>query len=226
MKKSILLVVVGIAIVVIAFTFFKPRTSTDILPESGVIGDKNEVLFIGDSITAGYGVENEQAFPYLIGEYWKKNNISFVAVNEGINGDTSSGVLAKLDYILTDNVYMVFLEIGANDAFSKTDVHIKRNLKTIVETIEDKGIKVAIMEMDLPDSAYAVDSTYVKSFVDIYDEVGKECGIPVMPSFLKANKNRSDLWLEDKMHPSQKGHAYLASDILKFLNKNWVMKVE
>lgn len=227
MKKSIMLVVAGIAVVAIGFTLLKPRASTEILPKSGIVGDKNTVVFLGDSITAGYGVESEQAFPYLIGEYWKTNNISLRAVNEGISGDTTSGVLARLDNILTDDVYMVFLEIGANDAFAKTDVQeIKGNLKTIIERTKARGIKVAIMEMDLPAAAYLSDSTYVKSFAAIYDEVGKEYGIPVMPSLVKENENKSDLWQEDKIHPSQKGHALLASNTLKFLNKNWVLKVE
>lgn len=227
MKKSILLVVAGIAVAAIGFTFLKPRAATEILPKSGIIGDKNTVVFLGDSITAGYGVESEQAFPYLIGEYWKANNISLRVVNEGISGDTTSGVLARLDNILIDNVYMVFLEIGANDAFAKTDVQeIKGNLKAIIERIEARGIKVAIMEMDLPRVAYLSDSSYVESFSAIYDELGKEYNIPVMPSIVKENENKSYIWQEDKIHPSQEGHVLLASNTLKFLNKNWVLKVE
>jgi acyl-CoA thioesterase-1 len=227
MKQSIILAVVSIAVVAIGFMLLKPRASTEILPKDGGIEDKNKVVFLGDSITAGYGVESEQAFPYLIGEYWKENNISFIAVNEGISGDTTSGVLARLDNILTDNVYMVLVEIGANDAFAKTDVQeIKRNLNTIIERIQAKGIKVAIMEMDLPTAAYLTDSNYVKSFKAIYEEVGKECGIPVMPSLVREYENKSEMWQDDKIHPSPKGHAFLASNTLKLLNKNWVLKVE
>jgi len=220
MKKPIILLAVGVLFAVIGYTLFKPKGESErILPTSGVNQAKKTIVFLGDSVTAGYGVESRQAFPYLIGEYWKENNIYFNSRNEGISGDTTNGVLSRLDNALTDDVYMVFLEIGANDAFAKTDVKvIKSNLKAIIQRIQDRQFKVVIMAMDLPKVAYLNDENYVKSFVEIYEEVGKELNVPVMPSFVKENDDKKDMWQEDGIHPSPRGHELLASKVLKFLN--------
>lgn len=223
MRKYIILIIVLI-LALTGYTFIKSKEKVEQkLPTNGISNKKNTIVFLGDSITAGYGVESNQAFPYLINEYWKENNISFVAKNEGISGDTTTGVLSRLDNILTDDVYMVFLEIGANDAFAQTDVGvIKDNIKTIIKRIQDKGIKVVLMAMDLPKVAYLQNADYVKSFAAIYEEIGKELKVPVMPSLVKENESNSDLWQEDKVHPSSKGHRVLAKNVLKFLNEEWV----
>lgn len=223
MRKYIILIIVLI-LALTGYTFIKSKGKVEQkLPTNGISNTKNTIVFLGDSITAGYGVESNQAFPYLINEYWKENNISFVAKNEGISGDTTTGVLSRLDNILTDDVYMVFLEIGANDAFAQTDVGvIKDNIKTIIKRIQDKGIKVVLMAMDLPKVAYLQNADYVKSFAAIYEEIGKELKVPVMPSLVKENESNSDLWQEDKVHPSSKGHRVLAKNVLKFLNEEWV----
>lgn len=224
MRKSIILISVALLLAVSGYTLIKSKGAAEkILPSKGTTETKNTIVFLGDSVTAGYGVESSQAFPYLINEYWKDSNISFTSKNEGISGDTTTGVLSRLDSILTDDVYMVFLEIGANDAFEKTDVRvIKDNLKTIIQRIQDRQIKVVLMAMDLPKVAYLKDADYVKSFAAIYEEVGKELEIPVMPSLVKENDNKNDIWQEDRIHPSSKGHQVLAKNVLRFLNKEWV----
>lgn len=223
MKNWILLTVVVLLVVVVGYLFMKSTgKSENILPGNGESEGKNTIVFLGDSITAGYGVEPGEAYPSLISEYWKKNNISFNTKNEGISGDTTDGVLSRLDDVLTDDVYMVFLEIGANDAFAKTDVaSIKGNLKTIIQRIQDRKIKVTLMAMDLPKAYYLTDAGYVKSFAAIYEEIGKEMDVPVMPSLVQEYDNKKDMWQEDGVHPSRKGHEVLARNVLKFLNKNW-----
>lgn len=224
MRKPIILIAVALLLAVSGYTLIKSKgTAEKILPANGTADTKNTIVFLGDSVTAGYGVESNQAFPYLISEYWKDNNISFISKNEGISGDTTTGVLSRLDNILTDDVYMVFVEIGANDAFAKTDVKvIKDNLKTIIQRIQDRQIKVVLMAMDLPKVVYLKDADYVKSFAAIYGEIGKEMEIPVMPSLIKENDNNNELWQEDRIHPSSIGHQVLAKNVLRFLNKEWV----
>ena len=131
MRKYIILIIVLI-LALTGYTFIKSKGKVEQkLPTNGISNTKNTIVFLGDSITAGYGVESNQAFPYLINEYWKENNISFVAKNEGISGDTTTGVLSRLDNILTDDVYMVFLEIGANDG-SALEVEFKVKSDEIV----------------------------------------------------------------------------------------------
>jgi|GEM_PF-653405 len=224
MRKSIILILIVLILAVLGYTFIKSKGEAgQILPTNSTSSTKNTIVFLGDSITAGYGIEDNQAFPNLINEYWKENNISFKAQNEGISGDTTTDVLSRLDSVLTDDVYMVFLEIGANDAFAKTDIGVVRdNIKTIIKRIQDRQIKVVLMAMDLPTVFYLQDSDYVKSFAAIYEEIGKELDVPVMPSLVRENENKSDLWQEDRIHPSPKGHELLAKNVLSFLNKEWV----
>ncbi len=152
MRKSIILILIVLILAVLGYTFIKSKGEAgQILPTNSTSSTKNTIVFLGDSITAGYGIEDNQAFPNLINEYWKENNISFKAQNEGISGDTTTDVLSRLDSVLTDDVYMVFLEIGANDAFAKTDIGVVRdNIKTIIKRIQDRQIKVVLMAMDLP----------------------------------------------------------------------------
>ncbi|MEN2773522.1 GDSL-type esterase/lipase family protein [Acetivibrio clariflavus] len=224
MRKSIILILIVLILAVLGYTFIKSKGEAgQILPTNGTSSTKNTIVFLGDSITAGYGVEDNQAFPNLINEYWKENNISFKAQNEGISGDTTTDVLSRLDSVLTDDVYMVFLEIGANDAFAKTDIGVVRdNIKTIIKRIQDRQIKVVLMAMDLPTVFYLQDSDYVKSFAAIYEGIGKELDVPVMSSLVRENENKSDLWQEDRIHPSPKGHELLAKNVLSFLNKEWI----
>jgi len=224
MRKSIILILVVLILAVSGYTFIKFKGMVEqILPFNCTFYTKKTIVFLGDSITAGYGVESNQAFPYLINEYWTENNIPFKAKNEGVSGDTTTDVLSRLDSVLTDDVYMVFLEVGANDAFAKTDVGvIKDNIKAIVKKIQDREIKVVLMAMDLPTVFYLKDADYVKSFAVIYEEIGKELDVPVMPSLVEKNENKSELWQEDRIHPSVKGHELLAKNVLSFLNKEWI----
>src|ERR1700733_9886701 len=76
---------------------------------------KNTVLFLGDSLTAGYGVVAEEAYPSLLQERWKKEGLPFEVRNAGVSGSTTAGALENLDWTLTDDVRVVFLELGAND---------------------------------------------------------------------------------------------------------------
>ncbi len=91
----------------------------NILPAEGPQNSKNAVVFLGDSITEGYGLSAGQDYPSLIQKYWDKNNIAFRSINAGISGDTTNDIINRLDDVLTDDTCFVLLEIGANDAFKR-----------------------------------------------------------------------------------------------------------
>ncbi|MFZ5988962.1 MAG: GDSL-type esterase/lipase family protein [Bacillota bacterium] len=223
--KKVLFAVLVISLVLVTFYIVWPTKDEEsaILPKSGVKGDRNVVVFLGDSITAGYGLDRDLAFPSVIQKYWDENNISLRAVNSGVSGDTTGGVLYRLDSLLTNDVHMVFLEIGANDAFQKKDIgSIKENLIDIVRRIQEKDIEVALMAMEIPLNISAADREYAKRFANIYEEVGQECNVPVMGSLLAENEQNGELWLSDGIHPNDKGHLVIAKNVLKFLNPQWV----
>jgi len=114
---------------------------------------------------------------------------------------------------------------GAFHAFSgiPTD-EIKRKLKQIVKSIQRKNIKVALMAMEIPEGIPGISKSYLDKFANIYNDVGKELNIPVMPSLLEYTYKEKGLMQNDGIHPSAAGQKVLAKNILKFLNKDWVLK--
>lgn len=225
MKKLILPVLAGLMVLIMVYLIMFSKQEKVILPKYGITGERNSIVFLGDSITDGYGVEREHAFPSIIGQYWKENEVSLLSVNKGISGDTTDDVLERLDSVLSDDVYMVFLEIGANDAFQNKDTdYIKSNIIRIIERIQEKDIKVVLMAMRIPANRYGVSKEYNEKITSIYDEIGKEYDIPVMSSLVEQYERNPKLWLDDGIHPSGEGHMLLARNVLKFLNPKWILK--
>lgn len=226
MRKAIFLIVIAIGVLGLVFLIQwhpEPEKET-ILPQNGMESGPNTVVFLGDSITEGYGVEKNAAFPSVIQNYWDRNNIHLQAVNAGISGNTTDDVLSRMDSLLTQDVCMVFLEIGANDAFQFREIEdIKSNMKSIIEKIQAKGIKVTLMAMEMPEKLAGYKKDYAKKFAKMYEEVGKECNILVLSSFVKENETNSSLWTSDGIHPSAQGHILIAQKVLKFFNPSWVL---
>ncbi len=217
--------IVFISIIIIAILASCKQEGGNLIPVQGVPNTKNAVVFLGDSITEGYGLSKGEAYPSLIQNYWDNNNIPFRAVNEGISGNTTDDIINRLDNALTEDACFVFLEIGANDAFTLSDVgEIKRKLKQIIKSIQRKNIKVALMAMEIPSGIPGLSKSYLEKFASIYDDVGKELKIPVMPSLLEETSHDSSLLQSDGIHPSAAGQKVLAKNILKFLNEDWILK--
>ena len=112
-------------------------------PAPAAKAGRNVVLFVGDSLTAGYGVAPDAAFPALLGERWAKEAVGYRARNAGISGATTAGVLETLDWALAPEVDTAFLCIGANDGLRGLDLGASQaNLSSIIEKIQAKGIRV------------------------------------------------------------------------------------
>lgn len=223
MKK--LLKAAFISIFIMGILISCKQNGGDLLPPQGVHGSRNAVVFLGDSITEGYGLSEGEDYPSLIQNYWDNNNIAFRSVNEGISGNTTGDIINRLDNVLTDDTYFVFVEIGANDVFRGYEIdEIKRNLTQIIKNIQSKNIKVAIMGMEIPKGLPGIRKSYLKEFAGIYDDIGDELNVPVMPSLLESTSRENGLMQSDAIHPSADGQKLLAKNILKFLNEDWIQK--
>jgi len=197
-----------------------------ILPAAGLPPPRNEIVFLGDSLTAGYGLSLEAAFPAVIGSYWTEHGISLEAVNAGVSGDTTSDVLARLDRTVGDRTYLVFLEIGPNDGFRHYDpAVVSDNLAEIVRRLHVRGIGVALAQIWLPMEAHSSDG-YRERFDAIYRQVGERFGLPIMPGFLRNLVAQGRYWQADGLHPTAEGDRILARDILAFLNPAWRLPLE
>ena len=139
------------------------------------------ILAFGDSLTAGYGVAPQDAFPVRLAARLKADGYVAEVTNAGISGDTTSGGLARLDWTLTDHPDIVLLELGANDALRGIDPKLARaNLDAMLARLTAAHIKVLLIGMEAPGNWGA---DYQKSFDAIYPDLAKKYGVPLYPFF-------------------------------------------
>jgi acyl-CoA thioesterase-1 len=191
------------------------------LPVTGVTNEKNVVMFLGGSITIGYGLKGSRSYPELIGDYWTQKNIAFRMVNASMGGDHTDHILDRLDATLTPETYMVFLEAGGHDGLNKYPIKtIKGYLQKIIYQIKLRNIKVVLAEVQLPPY---FDKNYKRDFSRMYEELSEECNVPLIKLLGNATGNKT-YWQDGQYYPTAEGHRAIAKDVLRFLNHKWVMR--
>jgi acyl-CoA thioesterase-1 len=211
-----------VSIAAALFTGGCVESSGPILADGPSRPERITVVFLGDSLTAGEGIGKEKAFPALMQRYWAGKGIPYSAVNEGISGDTTADILARLDSSRAPAAELTILEIGANDAFRRVPVEtIESNMKLIIQRISRGGSRVALSSMLFSSQMLGGDEDYTRRFNALYAEVARVEKVPVLPPLLRSLFTRSDLWLPDGLHPTEEGHALIAKDLLADLNPDW-----
>ena len=175
------------------------------------------LTFIGDSLTAGYQLPKECAFPYLIGEKLAKKNSVYTTRNAGKSGAVSDDVSNNLSWYLRDDVHAVFLCIGANDGLrgKKLDA-TQKNIEAIVKACRNKKIRIALAGIMLPVN---YGEEYRKKFYQMYVDISKKYSISFMPFLLQDVAGVSSLNLEDGIHPNIEGHKIIADNVFNFIMK-------
>jgi acyl-CoA thioesterase-1 len=179
--------------------------------------DKKVVLFYGDSLTAGYGLEDDQSFPSHIEDKIDSLALNYTVVNAGLSGETTSGGLQRLDWVMKQKVDIFFLELGANDMLRGLPLEeTRKNLSEIITKVKAKNanIKIALCEMI---AAPNMGDEYVKAFNQIFKDLAKEHNITFVPFFLDGVAGHPDLLLRDGKHPNAKGQVIAADNIWKIL---------
>ncbi|MCB9830938.1 MAG: arylesterase [Planctomycetes bacterium] len=180
----------------------------DVAPTAAIEGPV--VVFLGDSITAGLHLEGgqDEAFPAVLARRAGAQGLAFRAVNAGVSGDTSAGGLRRLDWVLRSAPDLVILELGTNDALrGQPATEIERNLRAIVDRLRAEKVDLIVLGMLLPPS-YGPD--YVASFESLYERLGREPGVILVPRFLATVGGRPELNFRDGLHPNARGHELLA----------------
>jgi acyl-CoA thioesterase-1 len=173
------------------------------------------VVFLGDSLTAGYGLEEAQAFPALIGRQLKAAGLPVQVVNAGVSGDTSAGGLARLSWLLKQRPDVLVVELGANDALrGQPPAATEENLRRIVERARADGVAVLLVGMLAPPN-YGPEFT--RDFAAIYPRLARELGVPLVPFLLTGVAGRPELNLPDGLHPTPEGHRIVAGTVLPYL---------
>jgi acyl-CoA thioesterase-1 len=170
-----------------------------------------EILAFGDSLTAGFGLPPEAAFPSRLEARLKVEGVGPHVVNAGVSGDTTAGGLARLDWALADKPDIVILELGANDALRGIDPRVVRaNLDAMIEKIQASGAKLLLMGMRAPPN-WGED--YRHQFERIYPELARAHGVTLYPFFLEGVAMDPKLNQPDGLHPNEAGVAALVDRI-------------
>jgi acyl-CoA thioesterase I len=180
-------------------------------------GDRRTILFMGDSLTAGYGLEEGLAFPALIRAKIDSLGMPFDVVSAGLSGETSSGGLRRIDWLLRRKIDVLVLELGANDALRGVPLEVTRqSLQGIVEKSKMKypDVKIVIAGMEAPPNL-GVD--YTAAFRDLFVDLARAQDADLVPFLLAGVAGRPELNLPDRIHPSEQGHAILAENVWEVL---------
>jgi acyl-CoA thioesterase-1 len=179
------------------------------------------ILFFGDSLTAGYGLRNPAAesFPALIGHKINALNLNYKITNAGLSGDTSAGGLQRLDYWISTPIDIFVLELGINDVIRGVSPQITlHNLQSITDRIKTKhpGVKIALMGMLIPSF---IPSPFASQFNAVYPALADKNKIEFVPFFLEGVAGRTHLNLPDRLHPSAEGYQVIAENVWPFIQK-------
>jgi acyl-CoA thioesterase-1 len=185
--------------------------STAAAPAKGVI------LFLGDSITAGNGLDLSQAFPALIQKKLDAQGWGFKAVNAGQSGDTTAGALNRLDWLLKNRVEVLVLELGGNDGLRGLPVETTRkNLQLIVDRTRKQypAAKIIIAGMKVPPN---MGRAYADKFEAIFADLATHNKAPLIPFILEGVGGEPELNFSDGIHPNAKGQEIVAANVWKVL---------
>jgi len=169
------------------------------------------LLVLGDSLSAGYGLAADEAFPARLQARLRSEGYDITVVNGGVSGDTSSDGLARLDWVVTGGIKAVIVELGANDALRGIDPSVtEAALSGIVKRLKERGIAVMLAGMLAPPN---MGKDYARRFDAIYPALAQRYHVPLYPFFLKGVAARAGLNQRDGMHPTAKGVKVIVDNI-------------
>lgn len=176
------------------------------------LNKRDTILAFGDSITYGFGVNDNESYPYLLSQLTNHK-----IINAGVNGDTSQEGLERLPYLLkNDSIKLILLCYGGNDIIQKQSLSsLKSNIKKMIQLAKAKNIDVVLISVPNV-SLFGLDP------LDLYDEIADEEDIELIEGLLSHVLGRSSL-KSDYIHPNSKGYKYIADEIHTHLKSNkWI----
>lgn len=161
------------------------------------------IVFLGDSLTAGLGLQKDQAVPALVQQRLDRLGYRYDVVNAGVSGDTSAGGLSRLDWSLEGDVRVLVIELGANDGLRGNPVEaMKRNLDEIIRRAKARGVHVLLTGMEAPPN---FGHAYISEYRRVFPDLARKHGVALMPFFLDGVAGIPALNNADGMHPNPEG---------------------
>ena len=181
--------------------------------------ESKTIIFYGDSITAGYGVGTEFAFPRLIESQLDKAGFDVEIVNAGLSGETSAGGLTRIDWILNRPFDVFVLELGANDGLRGLPVNeTSKNLQAIIDKVKAKypNTQIVLAGMMVPPN---MGQDYSKEFESLYPQLATRNNAILIPFILKDVEGIVELNQPDGIHPNTQGHKIIADNLYPYFKK-------
>jgi acyl-CoA thioesterase I len=179
--------------------------------------DAPTVIFIGTSLTAGYGLSADQAYPARVAARAARAGLPINAVNAGVSGETSAGALRRVEWVLRTPAEIVVVETGANDGLRGLSVQAAReNLTRIIQEIRriQPDAKVVLLQMEAPPNLGA---DYTNRFREMYPAVAAETGVTLLPFLLEGVAAVREMNLPDGIHPNAAGTERVAANVWSHL---------
>lgn len=179
--------------------------------------DPKTILFFGDSLTAGYGLSTEEAFPARVGKKLNEKGKNVKIINAGLSGETSAGGLSRIDWVLRQPIDIFVLELGPNDGLRGLPLdQTVKNLQAIIDKVKAKYPKVTIViaGMMVPPN---LGPDYSEKFKKIYPELARKNNAALIPFLLEDVAGKEALNLPDGIHPNLEGHKIVAKNVFDVL---------
>jgi acyl-CoA thioesterase-1 len=173
------------------------------------------IVAFGDSLTEGFRLDEEQAYPAKLEKKLHANGYRYKVVNAGISGETSSGALSRINWILKLKPDIVILETGANDGFRgiSTDL-IEKNITEIIRILKEHRVIVVLGGMRMLSN---LGGEYTRAFNKVYSSVAEKEGVILMPFFLEGVAGDPKLNLPDTIHPTAEGYSVVTDKIYPYV---------
>ncbi|WP_340152877.1 arylesterase [uncultured Marivirga sp.] len=179
---------------------------------------KNNIIFFGNSLTAGYGVEAEEAFPGLIQKRLDSLDYDYNIINAGVSGETTASGLSRVEWVVKRQPVEIFvLELGGNDGLRGIKPEeTNKNLRAIIDKVRaiHPEIKVLLAGMMVPPN---MGQAYAEEFQKVFPKIAEDKEVNLIPFLLKDVGGEADLNQPDGIHPTPEGHKIVAKTIWKYL---------
>lgn len=179
---------------------------------------KKTILFYGNSLTAGYGVEPNQAFPALVGKKIDSVGLDYTVVNAGLSGETTAGGKSRISWVLRKPVDVFVLELGGNDGLRGLPLSATRqNLQAIIDTVRAKSpqAQIVLAGMQIPPN---MGTAYARDFRELYKQLADKNKLVLIPFLLEGVGGIQKLNQPDGIHPTVAGHRIVANTVWQVLH--------
>ncbi len=183
------------------------------------VSDDKLILFFGNSLTAGYGIEAEDAFPGLVAQRIDSLGLEYSVINGGLSGETTASGLSRLEWFLEEEPHVFVLELGANDGLRGIDLsETRKNLKAIINAVKEKypTTNIILAGMQIPPN---MGQAYTREFQAMYPAIAAEENVDLIPFLLEDVAGDPDLNLPDGIHPTEAGHKLVFQTIWPYIQK-------